>query len=98
MRLTPLIEPPAPELAAHQWARRIETLQSGEMEIGIASKVHGLKNMRQGAGTRGAINALMAEVLDGHIRFHVVDPDQNPGSEKARATQELIDVIRAYLR
>jgi DNA-binding FrmR family transcriptional regulator len=47
---------------------------------------------------RGAINALMAEVLDGHIRFHVVDPDRNPGSEKARATQELIDVIKTYLR
>ena len=47
---------------------------------------------------RGAINSLMAEVLDGHIRFHVMDPDHNPTSEKARATQELIDVIRAYLR
>jgi len=38
----------------------------------------------------GAINSLMAKVLDGHIRFHVVDPDQNPRSEKARATQELV--------
>ena len=47
---------------------------------------------------RGAINALMAEVLDGHIRFHVLDPDQNPSSERAQATQELIDVIRTYLR
>jgi FrmR/RcnR family transcriptional regulator, repressor of frmRAB operon len=47
---------------------------------------------------RGAINALMAEVLDGHIRFHVVDPDQNPGSERARATQQLIDVLRTYLK
>lgn len=47
---------------------------------------------------RGAINALMAEVLGSHIRFKVVDPDQNPGSEKSRATQELIDAIRAYLR
>ena len=47
---------------------------------------------------RGAINSLMAEVLDGHIRFHVMDPDQDPGSEKARATQELIDVLRTYLR
>lgn len=47
---------------------------------------------------RGAINALMAEVIDGHIRFHVMDPNQNPRSEKARATQELIDVIRTYLR
>jgi DNA-binding FrmR family transcriptional regulator len=47
---------------------------------------------------RGAINALMAEVLDGHIRFYVIDPDDNPKSEKARATQELIDVIKTYLR
>ena len=47
---------------------------------------------------RGAINSLMAEVLDGHIRFHVLDPDQDPRSERARATQELIDVLRAYLR
>ena len=47
---------------------------------------------------RGAFNALMAEVLDGHIRFHVVDPDQDPRSEKAKAAQELIDVLRAYLR
>jgi DNA-binding FrmR family transcriptional regulator len=47
---------------------------------------------------RGAFNSLMAEVLDGHIRFHVMDPDQNPTSEKARAAQELIDVLRSYLR
>ena len=47
---------------------------------------------------RGAFNSLMAEVLDGHIRFHVMDPDQDPKSEKARATQELIDVLRSYLR
>ena len=47
---------------------------------------------------RGAINSLMAEILDGHIRFHVVDPDQDPRSEKAKAAQELIDVLRAYLR
>jgi DNA-binding FrmR family transcriptional regulator len=47
---------------------------------------------------RGAINSLMAEILEGHIRFHVVDPDHDPRSERARAAQELIDVLRAYLR
>ena len=47
---------------------------------------------------RGAFNALMAEVLDGHIRYHVVDPDQNPASDRTRAAQKLIDVLRAYLR
>jgi DNA-binding FrmR family transcriptional regulator len=47
---------------------------------------------------RGAIDSLMAEVFDGHIRFHVADPNEDPASERARATQELIDVIKAYLR
>jgi len=50
------------------------------------------------AACRGAMNGLMAQVLEGHIRFHVVDPDRKPTSEQAMATQELIDVIKAYLR
>jgi FrmR/RcnR family transcriptional regulator, repressor of frmRAB operon len=40
----------------------------------------------------------MGEVLEGHIRFHVVDPDKRPTSEQAQAAQELIDVVKAYLR
>ena len=50
------------------------------------------------AACRGAINSLMAEVIEGHIRFHVVDPDHQPTSEKAKAAQELIDVVKAYLK
>ena len=37
------------------------------------------------AACRGAFNSLMAEVLDGYIRFHVVDPDQSPTSGMAKA-------------
>ena len=50
------------------------------------------------AACRGAINSLMAEVIEGHIRYHVVDPDRHPTTEKAKAAQELIDVARTYLR
>jgi DNA-binding FrmR family transcriptional regulator len=50
------------------------------------------------AACRGAINGLMAEIIEGHIRFHVVDPDREPTTEKARAAQELIDVVKAYLK
>jgi DNA-binding FrmR family transcriptional regulator len=50
------------------------------------------------AACRGAINSLMAEIIEGHIRFHVVDPDQHPTSERAKAAQELIDVVKAYLK
>ena len=50
------------------------------------------------AACRGAINSLMAEIIEGHIRFHVVDPDRQPTSEKGKAAQELIDVVKAYLK
>jgi DNA-binding FrmR family transcriptional regulator len=50
------------------------------------------------AACRGGFNGLMAEIIEGHIRFHVVDPDQDPTSEQARAAQELIDLVRSYLR
>jgi DNA-binding FrmR family transcriptional regulator len=50
------------------------------------------------AACRGAINSLMAEIIEGHIRFHVLDPDRQPSTEQARAAQELIDVVRAYLK
>ena len=50
------------------------------------------------AGARGAINGLMAEVMEDHIRVHVMDPEREPNSERAQATEELIDVVRSYLK
>lgn len=50
------------------------------------------------AAVRGATNGLMAELLEDHIRFHVVDPEHEPDIDKAKATSELIDVVRAYLK
>lgn len=49
------------------------------------------------AACRGAMNSLMAEILEGHVRFHVVDPNRDPTSEQSKAAQELIDVIHTYL-
>ena len=47
---------------------------------------------------RGALNGLMAELVEDHVRFHVIDPKQKPSSEQALAADELIDVIRSYLK
>lgn len=46
----------------------------------------------------GALKGLMVEILEGHIRDHVVDPDQRPDSKRAQATAELIEVLHSYLR
>jgi DNA-binding FrmR family transcriptional regulator len=50
------------------------------------------------AAARGAINGLMAQVMVDHIRVHAVDPEHQPGSEQAQAVEELIDVVRSYLK
>jgi DNA-binding FrmR family transcriptional regulator len=50
------------------------------------------------AACRGALNGLMAELVEGHIWFHVLDPDRPKDSPQAAAAEELIDIVRAYLK
>ena len=50
------------------------------------------------AATRGAINGLLGDIIEGHVRHHIVDPNDRPTSERSKATQELIDVVQAYFR
>jgi FrmR/RcnR family transcriptional regulator, repressor of frmRAB operon len=47
---------------------------------------------------RGAMDALMAEVIEGHIRFHVLDPKRKPTDEQTQAADDLIHALRAYLK
>src|SRR6266852_8766260 len=47
---------------------------------------------------RGALNGLMGQLIEGHIRFHVINPDDKPRSARAQAAQELLDVLKVYLR
>jgi len=47
---------------------------------------------------RGAMNSLMAELIEGHIRTHVVDPSRERDRARAQGAEELIEVIQAYLK
>jgi DNA-binding FrmR family transcriptional regulator len=49
------------------------------------------------AGVRGATSGLMAEVVEDHVRTHLTDADSKRG-DGASAADELVDVVRAYLR
>ena len=50
------------------------------------------------AGMRGGVAGLMAEVVEDHIRTHLVDPEQNPGALNADAADQLIEVVHTYLK
>jgi DNA-binding FrmR family transcriptional regulator len=63
-----------------------------EQEIGCADVLQLI------AGARGAINGLMPEVMEDHIRMHVVAPGPECNDERVQAAEELIDVVRTYLK
>ena len=48
------------------------------------------------ASVRGAMNGLTAELIEDHIHHHVVEPVQE--SDRMRGAEELIDVVRTYLK
>ena len=47
-------------------------------------------------GARGALSGLMTEVIEDHIRLHVIDPVS--GFERSRGAEELIEAVQAYLK
>jgi FrmR/RcnR family transcriptional regulator, repressor of frmRAB operon len=47
---------------------------------------------------RGAMDALMAEVIEGHIRYHVLGDKRRTTDEQARAADDLVSALRAYLK
>ena len=48
------------------------------------------------ASVRGAVNGLSAELLEDHIRSHLLDPQA--AGERAIGGEELIELVRTYMR
>jgi DNA-binding FrmR family transcriptional regulator len=45
---------------------------------------------------RGALNSLMTEVIEDHIRLHLVDAGKD--TARTRGAEELIEAVQAYLK
>ena len=72
---------------------QVEALERAlDAEKGCAEVLH------QIAAVRGAVNGLMAEVLEEHVRTHIADPAITSTAERTQGADELIDVLRTYLK
>src|SRR5271165_4781334 len=49
------------------------------------------------AAIRGGVNGLMAEILEDHIRLHMMNPDHEVESPEELG-EDLIGLVRAYLK
>lgn len=72
---------------------QVEALERAiKAETGCADVLH------QIAAVRGAINGLMAEVIEDHLETHVTAPGIASDTERAKGAEELVAVIRTYLK
>jgi DNA-binding FrmR family transcriptional regulator len=62
-----------------------------EAEVGCADVLQVI------ASVRGAVNGLMAEVIEDHVRCHVGAPSL-AAQERAEGTNDLIEIVHAYLK
>jgi DNA-binding FrmR family transcriptional regulator len=70
--------------------------QMGKIEKTLAEKHDCTEVLMLLAAARGGINALMAEVLEDHIRLHLLGGGAHPLTPDLG--EELIDLVRAYLK
>ena len=54
--------------------------------------------LQQIAAVRGAINGLMAEVVEDHIQTHLAGDSAQRSDEQRQAAEDLIDVVRTYFK
>jgi DNA-binding FrmR family transcriptional regulator len=72
---------------------QVEALErSLEAEKGCTEVMH------QIAAVRGAMNSLMTEVLEEHVLTHIASQSITSHSERQQGAEELLEVVRAYLK
>jgi DNA-binding FrmR family transcriptional regulator len=54
--------------------------------------------MRLLTAARGAMNGMMAEVVEDHIQMHMMEANRKPTRDEIEAADELVDVLRSYIR
>ncbi len=54
--------------------------------------------LQQIAACRGAVNSLLVEIVEGEIRFHVLDSNAKMDSKQAKAADNLIEILHRYIK
>jgi DNA-binding FrmR family transcriptional regulator len=53
--------------------------------------------LQQATSCRGALDGFIGEVIEDHIREHLLDPAAPADDPKRQAADELIEIVHAYL-
>jgi DNA-binding FrmR family transcriptional regulator len=54
--------------------------------------------LQQATACRGALDGFIAEVIEDHIREHMLDPQAGRDAPQALAAEALIEIVHQYLK
>jgi FrmR/RcnR family transcriptional regulator, repressor of frmRAB operon len=54
--------------------------------------------LQQATSCRGALDGFIAEVIEDHIREHMVDPRAGRDDPRVAAAEELVEIVHQYLK
>ena len=54
--------------------------------------------LQQATSCRGALDGFIAEVIEDHIREHLLDPKAGRDDPRAAAAEQLVDIVHQYLK
>ena len=53
--------------------------------------------LQQATSCRGAMDGFIAEVIEDHIREHMIDPKAPGDDPRVEAAEELVSIVHSYL-
>ena len=53
--------------------------------------------LQQATACRGALDGFIAEVIEDHIREHMVDAEAPSSDPRVQAAEELVEIVHSYL-
>lgn len=71
--------------------------QLAAIERAVGEDAECARVLQQATACRGALDGFIAEVIEDHIRKHMVDPAAPADSPQRQAADELVGIVHAYL-
>lgn len=72
--------------------------QVDALERAVDADVECSRVLQQATACRGALEGFIAEVIEDHIREHMVEPGLAFDDPRMQATEELVAIVKAYMR
>jgi DNA-binding FrmR family transcriptional regulator len=67
------------------------------IERAVESDSECTRVLQQATSCRGALDGFIAEVIEDHIREHMIDPAAPRDDARVLAAEELVEIVHAYL-